>query len=155
MSASSAQIAPKELVRRLMRIARRSELESYAYPPHRARRAFELVAQAVGGHEAVACVGAVLKLIAVLRSKYASPTAADVLVEALRALPAARLIIARHWSTDRKVAFGADLLPIRPGRAPHVDAGRPARALKAYTLLVGNHDLKSAHLRARNSRRKP
>ena len=151
---SFLRIEPSELVRRLIRLARKGDDEPYTYPPMRARRVSELVDQAASGADGIACVGAVLKLVAVYRSKYGAPRAAQVLVDALRSSPKARRIVAKHWSSARRSRIGADLLPVRSGRAPNINDPQPTAALTARALLGANHDLRSAHLRARHAGRR-
>lgn len=144
----------KQLVMKITRMMVRGATERYAFPSHVRERLGALVDGAASAPHAVADVGAVLKLIHVLKKKHASPSAAEVVTEALKRSPRARRIVALHWSGGRRrPRRGADGLPVKTGLAPHV-AERPKGGVSASSFMSPGRDLRSAHLEKRIMRRK-
>ena len=102
------------------------------------------------GALAVYVLGAVLMLIYVLRCMKDAPSAADALVQALRASETAKRIIALHWSGGGgEPTLGSDLQPRGPKRAPHVAAKDAAGALKVSSFLTPGADPRAARIERR------
>ncbi len=101
--------------------------------PLAARAPFSLafLTDAARGPDAVEAVGGVLKLIRVLRIRHESPSAADWLSEIVKASRDALRIVALHWSTGRRARLGADLLPVKTGRAPRYGVAPAAGTVRA------------------------
>ncbi len=155
MSSSKKNSDSRTLVLALTRQLQRQDEGGYQWPAH-ARPAIERRVQAAAqGPRAVAEVGALLKLVAVLRGKHQSPVAATTLTDILQSSPAARRVIALHWSGGgQRPRVGPDLMPVKTGLAPHVDARPRDQSLRASTFLRAGADLRSAHLQNRTMRKK-
>lgn len=145
----------RTLVLSFTRLLIKVEGGGYDFPGHVTPRLGQLVDAAAAAPTAAGDVGALLKLVAVLRGKRQSPGAAATLTRVLKASPGARRIIALHWSGGgRRPRVGADLMPIKTGLAPHIDA-RPAQSsLRASSFLRPGGDLRSAHLQKTMTRNK-
>jgi len=155
MSSAKKNNASRTLVLALTRQLQRQDEGGYQWPAHAREMIQRRVHAAAEGAHAVAEVGALLKLVAVLRAKHHSPAAAATLTDILQKSPAARRVIALHWSGGaRRPRVGPDLLPVKTGRAPHVDARPRDQSLRASTFLRAGADLRSAHLQNKTMRKK-
>ena len=110
--------------------------------------------EAARGPDGVRAVGALLKLVRVLRDERGSPTAADDLVDALLASEAATRIVLTRWAGSDAQTVGADLAPRAPKQAPHVDADRPAGAVEAFRFIQPGADSRASLMRRRADREK-
>lgn len=139
---------------RLSRLLRHGDTEKYAFASHHRVPAARWIDEAAVGPDAVAAIGGVLKLIRVLRVRHASPGAADWLVSVVRSSKRAMQIVTRHWSSGRRARLGADLLPVKTGRAPRYGAAPEAGTVRAGSFIEPGRDLRSAHLHNNIMRRK-
>lgn len=154
MSSPDKHPAGRDLVLALTRQLKRED-EGYGWPAYVRANIQDRVQTAARGPKAVAEVGALLKLIAVLRGKHRSPKAASALTDILQSSPEARRVIALHWSGGgQQPKMGPDLLPVKTGRAPHIDARPEAKSQRASTFLPAGTDLRSAHLQRHKIRKK-
>lgn len=143
---------PGALTRKVTRLFVRGTDEKYAFPAHAAPRLTELAEAAGDSSTPVASVGALLKLVHVLRTRHDSPTAADTLLDALMSAPGARQVILTRWTGGRKPRRGADLQPIEQAFAPHVDAAKPKEAVKLSSMLDPTMDPRTRMLQTRASK---
>lgn len=145
----------RNLVLALTRQLQRQDGGDYAWPAYARPMIESRVHAAAQGPRAVADVGALLKLVAVLRSKHCSPAAAKMLTDILQSDRFARRIIALHWSGGgQRPRVGPDLMPVKTGPAPHINARPNDHSLRASTFLRAGADLRSAHLHNKTMRNK-
>lgn len=126
---------------RLAKTLQRDPEGRYVYPPSADALLARTVETAAQGEGAVGNVGAILKLIYVLRGKLGADEAAQALVRALRGSEPAMRIIALHWSGgSSEASAGPSLLPRAPKRAPHVALKDVPGAIKASAFLTPGMD---------------
>ena len=155
MPTNAHPTSPRDFVRRITRLLERGEREPYALPPHAMVRVKGWLEEAATAPNAAEQLGAVLKLIAVLRTKHRSPGAADTLTRAVTGSRRAMRVVALKWSGGRRrPRFGADLQPIQTTLAPHVDAKPTSDAVRVGSLLRPGQDLRGSHLANKIMRRK-
>jgi hypothetical protein len=142
------------IVKRLSRLLQHGTDEKYTFLPHHRAPALAWIDEAAQGDDAIVAVGGVLKLIRVLRVRHASPSAADWLSDLVKASRAALRIVTLHWSSGKRARLGADLLPVKTGRAPRYGAAPAAGTVRAGSFLEPGRDLRSAHIQKRIMRRK-
>jgi hypothetical protein len=130
------------LVKRITRMLERGEGERYRFSVVSLGAIARTIDRAVVSDQAIESVGALLKLVFVLRTKHASPSAARAIVEQLRRSPGAMSIIDLHWSSGRSLRGAANGGAL-PRLAPHVDAiGRGVKLARLHPV----HDSKRQHL---------
>lgn len=156
MNRTQDELDPHRAVLRITRMLARGPTGQLHFPPHRAPGLARLIAQYARAPNAVALIGAVLKLTRTLRAKHGAPDAARAVTDALRSDSEALRIVTRVWSSrSRRPRFGADLAPLGGVRAPAHDAKPAQGSVPLRSLISPLQDTRGEHLRRRTRRKTP